>query len=227
MKSILLPVLALGAIVSLHAAQGPDMNDPKSKSSYALGVDIANNLKRSGLDLDGASVAAGLADGIGGKSKLTDEQVMQTLSALRDEMSAKAQARAASAGQENQKKGEEFMASNAKKEGVKATASGLQYKVLTAGKGKTPKATDTVKVHYHGTLIDGTVFDSSVQRNEPIEFPVNGVIQGWQEALQMMKEGDKWQIVIPARLAYGDRGAGQDIGPGSTLVFDVELIQVK
>jgi len=227
MKSILLPALALGAIVSLHAAQGPDMNDPKSKSSYALGVDIANNLKRSGLDLDGASVAAGLNDGINGKAQLNDEQIKQTLDALRQDMASKSEARAAAAGQENAKAGEAFMMANGKKEGVKTTATGLQYKVLTAGKGKMPKATDTVKVHYHGTLIDGTVFDSSVQRNEPIEFPVNGVIPGWQEALQMMKEGDKWQIVIPARLAYGDRGAGQDIGPGSTLVFDVELIQVK
>ncbi len=120
-----------------------------------------------------------------------------------------------------------FLAANAKKDGVKTTASGLQYKVIKSGTGKSPKATDTVKVHYHGTLIDGTVFDSSVERGEPVSFPVNGVIPGWTEALQLMKEGDKWQLFIPSKLAYGERGAGAKIGPNATLIFEVELLAVE
>lgn len=128
---------------------------------------------------------------------------------------------------ENQKKGEQFLADNAKKEGVKTTASGLQYQVIKSGTGKTPGKKDTVKVHYHGTLVDGTVFDSSVDRGEPISFPVDGVIPGWTEALQLMKEGDKWKIFIPSNLAYGERGAGDKIGPNSALVFEVELLSVE
>jgi FKBP-type peptidyl-prolyl cis-trans isomerase FklB len=125
------------------------------------------------------------------------------------------------------KDGETFLAENGKKEGVKTLASGLQYKVVKAGTGKTPKATDTVKVHYNGTLVDGTVFDSSIQRGEPASFPVNQVIAGWTEALQLMKEGDKWQLYIPAKLAYGEQGAGGKIGPNSTLIFDVELLSIE
>jgi FKBP-type peptidyl-prolyl cis-trans isomerase FklB len=123
--------------------------------------------------------------------------------------------------------GEAFLAENAKKEGVKTTASGLQYKVIKSGTGESPKPTDTVKVHYHGTLIDGTVFDSSVQRGEPISFPVTGVIPGWVEALQLMKVGDKWQLFIPAKLAYGARSPSPLIGPNSTLIFEVELLGIE
>lgn len=123
--------------------------------------------------------------------------------------------------------GEIFLAENAKKEGVKMTASGLQYKVIKSGTGESPKPTDTVKVHYHGTLIDGTVFDSSVQRGEPISFPVTGVIPGWVEALQLMKVGDKWQLFIPARLAYGEQSPSPKIGPNSTLIFEVELLGIE
>jgi FKBP-type peptidyl-prolyl cis-trans isomerase FklB len=123
--------------------------------------------------------------------------------------------------------GEAFLAENAKKEGVKTTASGLQYKVLKSGTGESPKPTDKVKVHYHGTLIDGTVFDSSVQRGEPISFPVGGVIQGWVEALQLMKVGDKWQLFIPARLAYGENSPGSGIPPNSVLIFEVELLAIE
>ena len=124
------------------------------------------------------------------------------------------------------KEGETFLAANSKKEGVKTTASGLQYKVLTSGKGKTPTAADTVKVHYKGTLIDGSVFDSSIDRGEPAEFGVGQVIKGWTEALQLMKEGDKWQVVIPGSLAYGERGAGGKIGPNAVLIFEVELLSI-
>ena len=143
------------------------------------------------------------------------------------EMMAQMETKQKAAGEKNLKDGEAYLAANTKKEGVKATKSGLQYKVLKEGKGKTPKATDSVKVHYHGTLIDGSVFDSSVERGEPISFPVGGVIAGWTEALQLMKEGDKWQLVIPSKLAYGEQGPGGKIGPNSTLIFDVELLAVE
>ena len=126
-----------------------------------------------------------------------------------------------------QQRGEEFLKENATKEGVKSLPSGLQYKVLKEGTGKSPKATDSVVVHYRGTLINGTEFDSSYKRNEPAEFPVNRVIRGWTEALQLMKEGSKWMLYIPSGLAYGDRGAGGDIGPGETLIFEVELLKVR
>ena len=122
--------------------------------------------------------------------------------------------------------GEAFLAANKKKDGVKATESGLQYEVIKEGKGAKPKATDTVKVHYHGTLIDGTVFDSSVEREEPAQFPVNRVIKGWTEALQLMQVGDKYRLVIPSDLAYGESGAGGDIGPNAVLVFEVELLDI-
>ena len=139
---------------------------------------------------------------------------------------AKAEEKQKATAEKNLKAGEAFIAANAKKEGVKTTASGLQYKVIKTGTGASPKLTDTVKVHYHGTLIDGTVFDSSVQRGEPVTFPVNGVIPGWTEALQLMKVGDKWQLVIPAKLAYGEDGSGP-IGPNSVLIFEVELLDIE
>jgi FKBP-type peptidyl-prolyl cis-trans isomerase FklB len=140
---------------------------------------------------------------------------------------AKMETRQKAAGEKNLKEGEAFLTANAKKEGVKTTASGLQYRVSKSGAGKSPKATDSVKVHYHGTLIDGTVFDSSIERGMPITFAVNGVIAGWTEALQLMKEGDKWTLYIPSKLAYGERGPGGKIGPNSTLIFEVELLSVE
>jgi FKBP-type peptidyl-prolyl cis-trans isomerase FklB len=151
----------------------------------------------------------------------------ETLNAFQKQTMSKMEAKQKVDGEKNVKEGEAFLAANGKKDGVKTLASGLQYKVIKTGTGKTPKATDTVKVHYHGTLTDGTVFDSSVERGEPATFPVNGVIPGWIEALQLMKEGDKWQLVIPPKLAYGERGAGGKIGPNSVLVFDVELLSIE
>ena len=205
----------------------PNLEDPRLRASYAIGADIGGNLKRQEIDVDPTAIARGLSDSLSGKALLTDAEVQAALAEFRSQMMARMEARQKTAATDNLKKGEAFLAANASKSGVKTTASGLQYKVLKAGTGKSPKASDTVRVHYHGTLIDGTVFDSSVDRGEPIEFPVTGVIPGWVEALQLMKEGDKWQLFIPAALAYGERSPGGAIGPNSTLLFDVELLAVQ
>ena len=204
-----------------------DLKDAKQRISYSIGADIGKNFKRSEIDIDPKTLAAGMVDALAGKTLLTEEEMKDTLQKFQTEMMTKMQAKQKESGDKNTKDGEAFLAANAKKEGVKVTASGLQYKVIKSGTGKTPKATDTVKTHYHGTLIDGTVFDSSIERKEPVTFPVNGVIPGWTEALQLMKEGDKWQLFIPAKLAYGERGAGQKIGPNSALVFEVELLSIE
>ncbi len=209
------------------AQDKPDLKDPKLRASYALGADIGSNLKRQELDLDAKALAAGISDAIGGKTALTPAEVQETLAELRKQYMAQMESKAKVAGSKNLKDGEDFLAANGKKDGVKTTASGLQYKVIKSGSGATPKPSDEVKVHYHGTLIDGTVFDSSVERGEPISFPVTGVIPGWVEALQLMKVGDKWQIYIPSKLAYGERGSGPKIGPNTALIFDVELLGIE
>lgn len=211
---------------ALAAEPALDLKDPRQRASYGIGVDIGNNMKRQKLDLDPKALAAGLADAFAGKPALTADEIRATLAEFQEKEQAKAQERAKTAGAENAKIGAEFLAANAKQAGVKTTASGLQYKTLKSGTGKTPKPADTVKVHYTGKLIDGTVFDSSVERNEPAEFGVGQVIPGWTEVLQLMKEGDKFQVFIPSKLAYGERGAGPDIGPNSTLIFEVELLEV-
>lgn len=228
MNKYLIPTLALGIFTgSLAGADKPDLSDAKKRASYSIGMDIGSSFKKNNLDIDPAVLAAGIADSFSGKPILSEAEMREALQAFQQEMQAKSMAKQKVDAEKNVKAGEAFLATNAKKEGVKTTASGLQYKVLKSGKGRTPKSSDTVRTHYHGTLIDGTVFDSSVERKEPAEFPVGGVIPGWTEALQMMKEGDKWQLVIPAKLAYGDRGTpGGPIGPNSTLVFEVELLSI-
>ncbi len=231
MTSRLIPTLAAAALFVgiAHAQPKMELKDLKQKASYSIGAAIASNMKRQEIDLDIKALVAGLSDAFAGsKMALTDAEMKDALAQFRTDLMAKMEAKQKSAGADNKKAGEAFLAANAKKEGVKATASGLQYKVLKAGKGtKSPKATDTVKVHYHGTLIDGSVFDSSVDRGEPISFPLNGVIKGWTEGVQLMKEGDKYQFTIPSELAYGDQGAGGKIGPNSTLIFDVELLAIE
>ncbi len=230
MKSYLVSGLACGLVIAAASAvEKSELTTPQQRTSYSLGANIGGNLKRqvADLDLDAKMLAAGVADALAGKSALSETEIEEVLGAFQKEMQGKAQARQKAESEANARKGEAFLAANAKKDGVKTTASGLQYKVLKTGTGKSPKATDIVKVHYHGTLIDGTVFDSSVQRGEPVSFPVEGVIPGWVEALQLMKEGDKWQLVIPAKLAYGEQGAGGPIGPNSTLIFEVELLAIE
>ncbi len=228
MKSYLFPSLALGLLLNSAVAQDrPDLTNPVQRTSYAIGVDMATSLKARDVTLDPKAVAAGIADTLAGKPALKDQEVRETLTKLNTELSVKAQAQNQAEAAKNLKEGEAFLAANAKKDGVKTTANGLQYKILKTGSGPSPKVTDTVKVHYHGTLIDGTVFDSSVERGEPVTFPVNRVIAGWTEALQMMKVGDKWQLFIPAKLAYGERSPSPKIGPNSTLIFDVELLGIE
>ncbi len=227
MRSYLIAAFALPLLLTGASAQDkPDLKDPRLKASYAIGADIGNAFKKQELDLDPKAVAAGIADALAGKTTLNEAEIRATLEEFQKTFASKAEARSKVAGEKNVKEGETFLAANSKKEGVKTTASGLQYKVLTSGKGKTPTAADTVKVHYKGTLIDGSVFDSSIDRGEPAEFGVGQVIKGWTEALQLMKEGDKWQVVIPGSLAYGERGAGGKIGPNAVLIFEVELLSI-
>ncbi len=198
--------------------------DLKEKISYIIGRDMASNLSKQGIEVEIESFMKGFKEVQEGKaSSLTQNDVQQAMMALQQEMAAKQNA----AGGENKEAGEAFLADNKDKEGVKTLPSGLQYMVLKEGTGKSPSASDTVTTHYHGTLIDGTTFDSSYDRGQPATFPVNGVIAGWTEALQLMKEGSKWRLFIPSDLAYGSQGAGDVIGPNSALIFDVELLSVK
>ncbi|MES1965885.1 FKBP-type peptidyl-prolyl cis-trans isomerase [Psychrobacter sp. AH5] len=198
-----------------------------AKVGYSLGYMMAEGNKDAIVDLDLDTFEQGFRDGYQGKdSALTQEQMEEVLVAYQKEQEEKFVSDMQTKAAENTAKGEAYLAENAKKEGVKTTASGLQYKVLTAGTGKSPKATDVVEVNYEGKLIDGTVFDSSYERGEPIEFPLNQVIAGWTEGLQLMKEGGKYEFYIPADLAYGEAG-NQGIEPNSTLIFTVELLSVK
>lgn len=195
----------------------------QEKISYIIGRDMAANLKKQGIEIEAEAFLKGLKEVIAGEpSSLSQQDIQMAMMALQQEMQQKQGAK----GSENQKAGEAFLAENKGKEGVKTLPSGLQYQVLQEGTGKSPAASDKVTTHYHGTLIDGTVFDSSYERGQPATFPVNGVIAGWTEALQLMKEGAKWRLFIPADLAYGAQGAGDVIGPNTTLIFDVELISV-
>jgi FKBP-type peptidyl-prolyl cis-trans isomerase FklB len=204
------------------------LDTPKSRISYTIGVNIGQDFKTQKMDIDTDFLLMGLKDSITGKElRLTDEEMVSEIQTFQQEMQAKMAAEMEVLIAKNAADGEAFLAENAKKEGVVVTESGLQYKILEIGEGDSPGLADVATVHYRGTLIDGTQFDSSYDRGQPATFPVGGVIAGWTEALQLMKPGAKWQIVIPAGLAYGERGAGKDIGPNSTLLFDVELISVE
>jgi len=206
------------------ASQGETgLKDPKS---YAIGFQIGKDISCIGLsaeDLELKELLEGFTDGLAGKSKLNDQQMQQAMASLQEQMKAKMIQKS----RKNLERANDFLKTNKDKEGVQTTKSGLQYQAIKSGSGKTPALTSTVKVHYEGKLLDGKVFDSSIARGEPIEFPVNGVIPGWTEALQRMKVGDKWKLFIPPGLAYGERGAGSDIGPNELLVFEVELLDVK
>ena len=200
----------------------------KEKISYAIGMNIGTGMHRQSLQIDPNILLRGLKDALaGGKMLMTDEEVKTVMTQLQSDMRKAQQEKMEQAGGANKKEGDAFLAANKSKEGVQTLPSGLQYKILKEGTGPKPTAADTVVCNYRGTLIDGKEFDSSYKRGEPATFPVNGVIKGWTEALQLMPVGSKWQLFLPADLAYGDRGAGADISPGATLIFEVELMSIQ
>ena len=197
------------------------------KVSYGIGWNIGSNLVSQDLGVDFELVKKGFADALAkADQKVSDEDIQAAMVAFQEELQKKMVAKREADAAKNAKDGPEFLAKNGKRPEVKTTESGLQYEVLKAGDGASPKATDTVTAHYHGTLLDGTVFDSSVDRGEPLSIPVNRVIPGWTEALQLMKVGDKWKLFIPAELAYGEHGSGPTIGPNAALIFEVELLSI-
>jgi FKBP-type peptidyl-prolyl cis-trans isomerase FklB len=216
---------------STTAAASP-LTSRKEKFSYALGMNIGTglgtNLKKQSVEVDPALLAQGLKDALtGAKTRLTQEQAQAVLTEVQNEVRKEQQEKAQAAAATNKKEGDDFLAANKSKEGVVTLPSGLQYKILTEGKGPKPTATDTVVCNYKGTLINGTEFDSSYKRGQPATFGVSQVIKGWTEALQLMPVGSKWQLFIPPNLAYGERGAGAEIGPDATLIFEVELISIE
>ena len=224
--------MAMCAAVALSgaafAADAPELKGDKEKLSYSIGMELGGNLKRQSVEVDPDLLAKGVKDSYGGgKTLLTEDEARLAITTFQKALMAKKAETMRILAEKNKADGEKFLAENAKKEGVKTLPSGLQYKEIAPGTGKGPKTTDTVTTHYKGTLIDGTEFDSSFKRGQPATFPVSGVIPGWTEALQLMKEGAKWQLFVPSNLAYGEQGAGREIGPNATLVFEVELISVK
>lgn len=211
-----------------QAAPGDKPQSLDDKASYIIGFNLGSNLKQQEIPVSADLIVKGLRDGLGGsKGLLTDEEIQSTMTEFQQTMMAKQQEKMQAAGAKNKQEADAFLASNKGKPGVVTTASGLQYQMLQEGTGATPKPTDQVTVHYKGTLLDGKVFDSSYERNEPAVFTVGQVIPGWVEALQLMKVGSKAKLFIPPALAYGENGAGQDIGPNSLLVFEVELLKAE
>jgi FKBP-type peptidyl-prolyl cis-trans isomerase FklB len=209
-------------------AADSSLKTQKDKASYTIGAQIGTDMKKQGVDIDPEVLAKGIKDGFrGSKMLLTEQEMKESIVGLQQQMAAKQAERMRVQGDKNKQEGATFLVENAKKEGVKVTQSGLQYKAIKEGTGKMPKAEDTVTVNYAGTLIDGTEFDSSYKRGEPATFAVKGVIKGWTEALQLMKVGSKWNLYIPSHLAYGEQGAGRVIGPNATLIFEVELLGIK
>ncbi|WP_146400034.1 FKBP-type peptidyl-prolyl cis-trans isomerase [Pseudobythopirellula maris] len=196
--------------------------------SYCIGLQIGGNLKKDGIPVDPQGLLQGITDSLRGvEPQLTEEQQAAVMGRFQQLMQLKAQETAGPMASDNQTKGEAFLAENKQKPGVQVTESGLQYRVVEQGTGPSPSATDTVRCHYEGTLIGGEVFDSSYKRGQPATFPVNRVIAGWTEALQMMKVGGKWEVFLPSEIAYGESGAPGAIGPNETLIFTIELLGIE
>jgi FKBP-type peptidyl-prolyl cis-trans isomerase FklB len=214
------------------SAAAPPLATRKQKFSYALGMNIGSglgaNLKKQSVEVDSNLVSQGLKDAMsGGKTRLTQEEAQTVLTEVQNEVKKQQQEKTQQAAAANKTEGEAFLAANKSKDGVVTLPSGLQYKILTAGTGPKPTASDSVKCNYRGTLINGTEFDSSYKRGQPATFGVGQVIKGWTEALQLMPVGSKWQVVVPSSLAYGERGAGAEIGPNATLIFEIELLSIE
>jgi FKBP-type peptidyl-prolyl cis-trans isomerase len=223
-----LAAAALCTVVLPALAQDAALKSDKDKLSYGIGADLGRNLKRLEIEVDPELVRKGLLDALSGaKPMMSDEEVRGVLTGLQAQIQRKAAQAQSVAGEENKKAGEAFLAQNKTKPGVVTLPSGLQYKILKGSEGKKPAESDTVECNYRGTLINGTEFDSSYKRGQPATFAVTQVIPGWREALQLMTVGSKWQLFVPPELAYGERGAGRDIGPNATLVFEVELLGIK
>jgi FKBP-type peptidyl-prolyl cis-trans isomerase len=227
-----LPLAAvLGFLLLANTAMGQEasvLKDQKDKLSYSIGTDIAGSLKKQSIEVNADALIRGIRDVLSNsKTLLSDQEVKEILTSFQRDLLVKQAERAKEASVKNKKEGDTFLAENKKKGGIVTLPSGLQYKVVIAGAGKTPKSTDTVVAHYRGKLLDGTEFDSSYTRGEPASFQVTGVIPGWTEALQLMKTGSKWQVFIPPQLGYGERGVGNIIPPNAVLVFDIELISIK
>ena len=220
--TILLVAIAAGCTAEEAVVK---LDQPKQRISYTIGLNIGRDFVSQDVEIDTGALMAGVRDGLGGqKPRLSDEEMLAEVKSFREAMMAKQEAKQKELAAKNLAEGAEFLAKNAKEPGVVVRESGLQYKVLKEGTGPLPKADSIVSVHYRGTLLDGSEFDSSYERNEPLTLPVGGVIPGWTEALTLMKEGSKWQLYIPAALAYGEAGAPPAIGPNATLLFEVELL---
>jgi FKBP-type peptidyl-prolyl cis-trans isomerase FklB len=229
MRSVALALVTLMLLGTRTAVQEPQtLGTDKERLSYALGMDLGKQLRAKSVDVEVTVFARGLADALAGdRLLLTDEESKKLVAALQDELQRRELVRVAETAEKNKREGEGFLAVNKTKEAIVTLPSGLQYRIVTAGTGRRPTANDTVICHYRGTFIDGTEFDSSQKPGQPATFPVNGVIKGWQEALQLMPVGSRWQLFIPSELAYGSRGAGDRIGPNATLIFELELIAIK
>ncbi|MGA7159658.1 MAG: FKBP-type peptidyl-prolyl cis-trans isomerase [Bacteroidota bacterium] len=225
-------IVALALVVLLPACQSTqhktELKTLQDSVSYSIGMDIGRNLKGQMIDVNADALAQGIKDLNGdGKPMLSDAQARGAMMAFQTQMMATHADKMKAAGEKNKTEGAAFLADNKKKEGVITLPSGLQYKVLTAGKGKKPRANDKVTLNYRGTLIDGTEFDDSYKRGEPAVFPVGGIIKGLSEALQLMPVGSKWQIFIPSDIAYGEQGAGAQIAPNAVLIFEIELLGIQ
>ena len=229
MKQILIAILSVTLLFGIcRAGDKLDMTDERVKLSYSVGYQVGGDFKRQGLDINPEMLLKGVQDSLLGKEPLmTPQEMRSTLAEVQKTVAAAQNQKNKAQVEKILAEGRVFLAENAKKAGVKTLPSGLQYKVIKEGFGAMPIATDTVTVHYRGTLIDGTEFDTSYSRGKPATFRVDGVIAGWTEALQLMKEGARWQLFIPPNLAYGEKGAGSKIPPNSSLIFDVELISVE
>ncbi|HEV2522908.1 MAG TPA: FKBP-type peptidyl-prolyl cis-trans isomerase [Candidatus Acidoferrales bacterium] len=222
------PAKGPAAAAAPAPAAGQELSTEKDKLSYAIGMEMGKGVKAGGLDVDTNLMMRGLKDAIsGGKSLMTEEELRQVITKVQQEIRQKQTQAAQAAAAENKTKGEAFLTENAKKDGVVALPDGLQYKIVTAGQGKKPAETDTVLCNYKGTFLDGTEFDSSARAGKPVPFEVKNVIPGFKEILQLMPVGSKWQVFIPSSLAYGERGAGNVIGPNSTLIFEIELVGIQ
>jgi FKBP-type peptidyl-prolyl cis-trans isomerase len=219
--------LAQAANPAPTAAPSDALTTPQAQTSYAIGLNVGSGLRADGVAIDPDAFLKGVKDALtNGKRALSNEQIATILGQLQTEINTRRTEKLAAAAEANKAEGQAFLKANGAKPGVKTLPSGLQYQILTAGAGAIPKASDTVVCNYRGTLIDGTEFDSSAQHDGPASLSVGGVIAGWSEALQLMPVGSKWRLFVPADLAYGEEGAGDDIGPNAVLIFDIELLSI-